>query len=74
MVRELLPNIKFTEKPWPDRWYFGREKKLVKDEDVDDEVNKVRVSDFKETCVFETKGGILGGRRSWSKMRRLMIN
>ena len=40
-MRELLPSVKFTEKGWPDWWYFGREGKLVKDDDVDDEVDKV---------------------------------
>jgi hypothetical protein len=34
--------LKFTEKGWPDWWYFGEERRLVKDDDVDDEVDKVR--------------------------------
>ncbi|KIY95491.1 hypothetical protein MNEG_12471 [Monoraphidium neglectum] len=33
--------LKFTEKGWPDWWYFGEERRLVKDDDVDDEVDKV---------------------------------
>jgi len=33
--------IQFTEKPWPDWWYFGAEKRMVKDDDVEDEVDKV---------------------------------
>jgi hypothetical protein len=32
----------YTEKDWPDWWYFGKEKKLMKDDDVDEEVNQVR--------------------------------
>lgn len=41
-MRELLPSLRFTEKPWPDYWYFGQTRRLVKDADVDDEVDKVR--------------------------------
>ncbi|KAI8469401.1 MAG: amine oxidase-like protein [Monoraphidium minutum] len=33
--------MKFTEKGWPDWWYFGREGRLVKDADVDEEVNQL---------------------------------
>eukprot|EP00955_Chlamydomonas_euryale_P039757 351491-Chlamydomonas_euryale.AAC.44 len=33
---------KFEERRWPDYWYFpSQEKKLVHDDDVDDEVDKV---------------------------------
>ncbi len=39
--------FKYTEKEWPDWWYFGKEKKLMKDGDVDDEVNKVRLEPAK---------------------------
>mmetsp|Transcript_16926 Transcript_16926/g.36620 ORF Transcript_16926/g.36620 Transcript_16926/m.36620 type:complete len:442 (+) Transcript_16926:98-1423(+) len=31
----------FTEKGWPDYWYFGKEKELVHDTQVDDEISKV---------------------------------
>ncbi|GAX76666.1 hypothetical protein CEUSTIGMA_g4112.t1 [Chlamydomonas eustigma] len=31
----------FVEREWPDWWYFAKEKKLVHDEEVDDEVDKV---------------------------------
>lgn len=49
--------IKFREVPWPDWWYFGRERRMVKDDDVDDEVDKVGL-------VFWGAGGAWGrGRR-----------
>lgn len=36
--------VKFEEKEWPDWWYFGGERKLLRDDDVDEEVDKVRKS------------------------------
>lgn len=33
--------LDFVEKNWPDYWYFGKERQLVNDEQVDDEVDKV---------------------------------
>lgn len=43
--------MKFTEKGWPDWWYFGAERRLVRDDDVDDEVDKVRACVCARVCV-----------------------
>lgn len=33
--------VQFVEKGWPDWWWFGKERKLVHDDEVDEEVDKV---------------------------------
>lgn len=33
--------FQFQERPWPDWWFFGKEGRLVNDEEVDEEVDKV---------------------------------
>lgn len=34
--------LQSTEKPWPDYWYFGKEKRLTDNEGVAKEVDEVR--------------------------------
>jgi hypothetical protein len=44
-MAERQMGVVFGEKEWPDWWYFGRNaggQGLVNDQDVDDEVDKVR--------------------------------
>jgi hypothetical protein len=55
--------IKFTEKPWPDWWYFGKERRLVRDSEVDDEVDQVGLSTplGLEGLGFEGLKGFEGG-------------
>lgn len=36
----------FTEKPWPDFWYFGREQRLTDNNGVAKEVEQVRQGCF----------------------------
>lgn len=45
--------VTFTEREWPDRCYFGKEGKLMTEDEVDDEVKRVRT--FFSTFANEEK-------------------
>jgi hypothetical protein len=45
--------LTFTERGWPDYWYFGKERRLTDNDGVDDEVNKV-CGQRKRPCTYGT--------------------